>query len=631
MVWLLLLIKVSVLFLVAFGAAALLCRSAASVRHLMWSSLFASVVALPLLSATLPRIEIPVPAAWQIAIPSTGHTGGGPAAHAVSAHGTGVMDRQVPPDALRPAVDSSREVGDNPIRPSASRVLLTIWLTGTLAALGAVILSLVRLGRLARTAAVVTDPAWQSAAASIAARLRMRVPVRIVESPDVDAPMAGGCWQPTVFLPGGARDWTTERRDVVLTHELAHLAGRDPLRHALARVAVALYWFHPLVWIAAARSSAAREAACDEAVIATGVRRSTYARILLDLSECATPSPLTNAALPIVQESHLERRLLNILNGHARPAGRRLTFLTTGAIVLLLSVAAAQPRNSGTSGTTGVVGATSAHIQPVANARRVLTPVVELVAASAHASAPLVVTAVPLREVATRVETTPAVAWGPPSEATPASAQGRPQRELDRGLYEAAKHGDIDDVSEMLAAGANVNAPINGDGSALIAAARKGHMEVARLLLDRGANPDLGVNGDGSPLIAAAGRGDIEMARLLLDRGANPNIGIVGDGSPLIAASGRGQLAMMEFLLARGAELELVVRSDENALISACEYGQLASVRWLVQRGADVNARVLVNETYRGAFIEWRTPLVMARRNGHAAIVAFLLSAGARE
>jgi ankyrin repeat protein len=88
---------------------------------------------------------------------------------------------------------------------------------------------------------------------------------------------------------------------------------------------------------------------------------------------------------------------------------------------------------------------------------------------------------------------------------------------------------------------------------------------------------------------------------------------------------------MMEFLLARGAQLELVVRGDENPLIKACESGQLASGRWLVQRGADVNARVLVNETYRGAFIEWRTPLVMARRNGHADIVAFLISAGARE
>lgn len=387
--WPLLLIKVSLVFLAAFGAAALLRRAAASTRHLLWSVLFASVVALPLLSATLPRIDIPVPAAaWLVAVPSTGQTGTAPAALALSAGDAGAAHHQVPSNAPGPAVDISRLVENVPIRPSASRFLLTIWLTGTLAALGALILSLVRLGRFARTAAAVTDPAWQSAAAAIAARLRVRVSVRIVESPDVDAPMAGGWWQPTVFLPAAARDWTTDRRDVVLTHELAHLAGRDPLRHALARVAVALYWFHPLAWIAAARASAAREAACDEAVIATGVRRSTYARILLDLSERATCSPLTTGALPIVQRSQLERRVATILNSHPRPAGRSLSFLTTGAIVLLLSIAAAQPRNSGTTGTIGIVGATSAQTQAAAHAPRALTPVVELAAAPAQASAP---------------------------------------------------------------------------------------------------------------------------------------------------------------------------------------------------------------------------------------------------
>jgi beta-lactamase regulating signal transducer with metallopeptidase domain len=462
--WLLLVIKVTLLFLAAFGTAALLRRSAAWTHHLIWSGLFASVVALPLLSAMLPRIDIPVPGVWRIEIPMTGHTDGAPATRAVSAGGADVVDRLVPRNAPPPAVQSSRGVGDAPIRPSASRFLLTIWLTGAFAALGALVLSLVRLGRLARTARVVTDPAWQSAVASIGARLRLRVPVRIVESPDVDTPMAGGCWQPTVFLPAAARDWTTERRDVVLTHELAHLAGRDPLRHALARVAVALYWFHPLAWIAAARASAAREAACDEAVIAAGVRRSTYARILLDLSEHATRSPLTTGALPIVQRSHLERRLLTILNGDARPAGRSFSFLTAGATVLLLSVATAQPKNSGTTGTASVVGVSSAHSQAGANAPRVLTPVVDLVAASAQASAPMAAgTVAPANGFATRVEITPGVTADPP--ATPPAGLQDQQRGLERGLSEPASGGDSVESIGQGSSGSDVQgrAPLTGD------------------------------------------------------------------------------------------------------------------------------------------------------------------------
>jgi hypothetical protein len=43
-------------------------------------------------------------------------------------------------------------------------------------------------------------------------------------------------------------------------------------------------------------------------------------------------------------------------------------------------------------------------------------------------------------------------------------------------------------VNKMLAAGANVNAAINGDGSALIAAARKGHGDGAAAAGPR-ANP----------------------------------------------------------------------------------------------------------------------------------------------
>lgn len=86
----------------------------------------------------------------------------------------------------------------------------------------------------------------------------------------------------------------------------------------------------------------------------------------------------------------------------------------------------------------------------------------------------------------------------------------------------------------------------------------------------------------------------------------------------------------MEYLLERGANIEQVVLGDENALIEASASGHLPVVKLLVARRANVNARVWAETSGAGAG-EWRTPLNMARRRGHAEVVSFLLSAGARE
>ncbi|MGH9969877.1 MAG: M56 family metallopeptidase [Pyrinomonadaceae bacterium] len=167
----------------------------------------------------------------------------------------------------------------------------------------------------------------------------------------------------------------------------------------------------------------------------------------------------------------------------------------------------------------------------------------------------------------------------------------------DRALFEAAESGDTSSIDQLLSAGANLNCAIEGDGSPLIGAARSGHLAVVRLLLDRGADPNMAVPGDGSALIMAASAGHTDVVALLLDR---------------------------------GAIVDQMVPGDENALIQACDSGHLAVVKLLVGHGADVNAQIWVDRPNdsRG---EWRSPLSMARKSGHAKIVAFLLSAGARD
>ena len=222
-----------------------------------------------------------------------------------------------------------------------------VWLIGTMAALAALLVSLVRVRRLAGIAEELDDPAWRHAAMRIATRLGMRRAPRLLVSRHVGSPMAGGVWSPVIFLPATIQEWSAERRHVVLAHEMAHLAGGDPLRHVLARVVVALYWFHPLVWIAAWQSSVAREQACDEAVLALGTTPSVYARVLLELAESMDPPVSGLAALSMVERSLLETRLMTILNNDARYIQqRRIVIPALAVAVLTLPLAAAEPAHT---------------------------------------------------------------------------------------------------------------------------------------------------------------------------------------------------------------------------------------------------------------------------------------------
>ncbi len=192
----------------------------------------------------------------------------------------------------------------------------------------------------------------------------------------------------------------------------------------------------------------------------------------------------------------------------------------------------------------------------------------------------------------------PLTAVGQSSGSQNTGAKSRRATALDRALYEAAEAGDLQDIDSLLNAGANVNAAIRGDGSPLIGAARKGELAAVARLLDRGADPNMPVSGDGNPLIMAAAKGHTDVVSRLLDR---------------------------------GARIDEVVPGDENALIQASGEGQLNVVKLLVSRRANVNVRLWVETSRAQPSGEWRSPLIMARKGGHRAVVDFLLASDARE
>ncbi len=347
---LMLLLKASVVWTVSLALARLLAASPAVARHRLWTLAFSCVLTLPLLGYVLPAFEIPLPV-QPMSFEAAATLQGQLRASRDGRDGVwrGAVAQAVRADAMAPLGAGpfvTRATGSARVATwlTTTTVLLGVWLSGFAVAVGALVVSLLRARAAARAAQELLDPAWRASVERLQTRLGHRQPVRLLIGHAVTTPMAGGVWRPVIFLPVHAATWDDDQRDVVLAHEIAHLARWDPLRHVVARLAVALYWFLPLSWIAAKHATVAREQACDETVLALGTRPSVYARVLLTLAEAARTPPAAFAALPMVDRSFLETRVMTILNDDARPTARRGGLLCVAGVGLLtLSVAAAQP------------------------------------------------------------------------------------------------------------------------------------------------------------------------------------------------------------------------------------------------------------------------------------------------
>lgn len=186
-------------------------------------------------------------------------------------------------------------------------------------------------------------------------------------------------------------------------------------------------------------------------------------------------------------------------------------------------------------------------------------------------------------------------------------------------LFQAVRQGDADKVRALIAGGADVNARVSGDGTALIEAARSGQVDMVNLLLDSGADPRLASRGDGAPLLAAASGGQLAITKALVERGAPVNDGARGDGTPLINAIRSGDPATVAYLLDKGADVNRVAPGDGSPLMEATRAGQSDVVTLLLTKGADANLAV------RGD----GNPLIVAAGSGRLDLVKMLVAHGA--
>jgi hypothetical protein len=300
----------------AVAGVAMVCmmRRSAAARHLVCFLAMASLLALPVLSWSLPGWRVlpgwmdfrqakpagverqaktlspaepsaavrPAPRRIGIAVPATSEM---------------ALPAQVPSAAV-PTAAAARPLTDR-ARLNWWQTGLLVWLVGVLFALAPAVFGLLSLRRLELASRRETAACWLDLLGQLLTSLSFK------------------------------------RRGVVLLHELAHAQRCDYLTHLVTRLICALYWFNPLVWPAARRMIAERERACDDIVLRHGAKPADYAQHVLEISAGLPSGWLAGrSGVAMVRGSNLEGRLRAILDGRRNRAAATRTAVVSALIAL---------------------------------------------------------------------------------------------------------------------------------------------------------------------------------------------------------------------------------------------------------------------------------------------------------
>src|SRR5579871_401441 len=323
-------LKSTALLAVAALLAFLMRRMSAAARHLVWIAAAAAVLALPILSVSLPALQVPAPrAAAAITFRTT-------------ALATQMPTAAVPLKTVPPAHAAT------PLKPSAKPIdwklwLMLLWATGATLVFAQMLFACAAVWRL-RRASPPFGPRELNLCQALAQALGIRHRVDVIETKPGSMPMTFGVLRSAIFMPSDAADWNEDRRRMVLLHELAHVRRGDAAARLLARTALSLYWWNPLAWKAWSGFLKEQEQAADDLVLNSGATATDYAGHLLAVARSMQNLEREGwPAVAMARPSQLEGRLAAILDSKARrqAPGRTAALLAALAAVAILTPLAA--------------------------------------------------------------------------------------------------------------------------------------------------------------------------------------------------------------------------------------------------------------------------------------------------
>ena len=146
----------------------------------------------------------------------------------------------------------------NSVAPSADvnaavELLTLLWGVGALLMLLRFGIGTVLVARETRRANRPISREWVLLAGQIQDEMNLQRDAALLWGTRREVPYTWGILSPVVCLPSDADKWSIDRLRIVMIHELAHVERFDTFGEFIAQLALVIFWFNPLLWLAVRR------------------------------------------------------------------------------------------------------------------------------------------------------------------------------------------------------------------------------------------------------------------------------------------------------------------------------------------------------------------------------------------
>jgi len=296
-------IKASVLLAVAIIAGIILRHYSPSTRYRAWNLCLILLLLLIPASLLVPN--------WDFSFIAPPGYSSLPPVEKVEFAGQGIPARTIPDLLQTEAFETNHDLSFWELLWIG---LMGIWLLGMVVLMAKLFADIISLAITSRSG-VPAHPDFDELIENARQKAGCRQSVIVRFCDGIGAPLIWGLFRPTILLPNSARDWSLERLEMVLLHELLHAARKDHTMMVASQLVRCVYWTNPLAWVAVHRHSVERELSCDEQVVGCGNDRIIYAEELVAITRDLRRE-VRYASVAMTEQYGLKARVKSLLDEH---------------------------------------------------------------------------------------------------------------------------------------------------------------------------------------------------------------------------------------------------------------------------------------------------------------------------